>query len=200
MDTDTFDFLRALTFAAGEDSPIVDAPPSDFHPDIVAAVSRFCAAFRERCNNLGLDPDAETGRSFGGNVYFSLSGHGCGFWDDSGPWGQALNAALEHFAGGGYRFEELSACLDYQEDGEIHLSFIAPALPVYMEKYFSIPDVSALPDFADCLAIAHCPAKADLRVVPSGPFTAPPYWTGEAWILQPFTVAAYQELLENVNG
>jgi hypothetical protein len=90
--------------------------------------------------------------------------------------------------------------MGYQEDGKIHLNFIPAALPAYMERYFGIPDVSALPDFADCLAIAHCPAKADLRVVPSGAFTAPPYWEGEAWSLQPFTVAAYQELLENVNG
>lgn len=203
MKTDTFNFLEALTFAAVDESPILDASPHDFHPDVVSAVGRFCTAFRGYCLKMGL-PDPNTlERSFGGNVYFSLSGHGCGFWDDSGPWGDVLHAALVRFSGDNgpcSRFEGLADILDYQENGKIHLSLIPAALPTYMENYFGVPDVSALPDISGYLVIACCPAKADLRVVPSGPFTAPPYWEGEAWTLQPFTVAEFEARLDTLNA
>jgi len=197
IDSDTSDFLTALTYSAGEDSPILDAPPDAFHPDFIEAVSRFCSAFREYCGTLGLDPDAAD-RSFGGNVYFTLSGHGCGFWDDSGPWGDVLTCVLEHFAGGKYRFEQLSSEVDYRTRGtvrKIDFSVYVQYLAETRAKRFAVPDLSTLPPLS--LSIAFCPAKRDLRVIlNTSPFVHPPYWEGEAWTLEPFAVDRYAALVE----
>ena len=59
--------------------------------------------------------DAANGcvRSFGGSIYFSLSGHGVGFWDESEPWGDLIQELLETYAkenyerGGEGFFEEI---------------------------------------------------------------------------------------------
>lgn len=164
MDTDTESFLAAVSFSAGEDNPILDANVHDYHPDLVAAVSKFCGAFRSYCQDLGLDPDYDGEDHFGHNVFFSLSGHGCGFWDDSGPWGDVFQAALENFAGSKYLFEELAWNLDWEGekgDSKIHLSFLPQYLAEYLQKYFGIPDVATLPPLAESVTVAIGLARAE---------------------------------------
>ena len=46
-------------------------------------------------------------RSFGGNVYFSLSGHGCGFFDERDAELAKLHEILGDFAGGQYQYEQI---------------------------------------------------------------------------------------------
>lgn len=193
MTPDTRDFLAALTFSAGEDNPILDANPSCFSAPFVEAVGQFCSAFREYLESLGLDPDSKKDdRDFGADVYFSLSGHGVGFWDDSGPWGDVLQAALENFSGRKYRFEDLAWKCSWtgEEPGEGEIS--GPIEPL------AIPDVANLPPLE--LHIAYCPDRSDLRVH-SGPaekFVSPPYWEGLQWSLEPFTPDLFEGYIREV--
>ena len=145
IDTLTSDFLESLLFVADnpdyDDRPLEGASTHDFTPLFVSAVSDFVHGFRaylaehfpdlhERCD--------ECERSFGGNVFFSLSSHGCGFWDDrDSELGDALHAALEAFSGSRYRFEELESTLSRDEEsGKIDLAFIPSALEEYRARYF----------------------------------------------------------------
>ena len=151
----TRDFLETLLFVA--DNPDEDARPLedksifDFSPDFVEAVDTFVYGFQTFLANhypeLHVRSD-ECQRSFGGNVFFSLSGHGCGFFDEwtenpetghnDGSLGDALQSALVEFAGGNkYRFEQLESNLSENDDGKIDLSFIPSAIAEYRKKYFS---------------------------------------------------------------
>lgn len=90
---DTEDFLATLLFCNEPDGRPEDGAQQnrcyDFAPEFVAAVEQFISRFRETLDDLDLDV---LSRSFGGNVYLSLSGHGAGFWDDSHPMGQVAHA------------------------------------------------------------------------------------------------------------
>lgn len=202
MSPDASDFLAALSFSAGEESPLLDLNVYKYHPGIISAVEKFCAVFREHCAEMGLPDPGSLERAFGGNVFFSLSGHGCGFQDDSGPWGDVFQSVLENFAGSRYRFENLSSDLwrGERKRNLANLCFKKEHIAEYLEEYFGTPDLSSLPLPAVYLSIAFCPAKSDLRAVP-GPvaiFTAPPYWTGEAWTVEPFTVERFETLIESI--
>lgn len=127
---DTKHFLETLLFVADDPDhkrrPFRDSTIHDFHPDFVEAVNGFCEGFREFLSTgqpgQCLDPDTGE-RSFGGNVFFSLSGHGCGFWDDSdSEWGDAMQAAIEEYSGGKHRFEGLESNLA-KFGGKIHLAY-----------------------------------------------------------------------------
>ena len=134
---DAADFIVAYLFAnEGDDRPELDGKSIyDFSPAFVAGVDSFCAGFREFCEWRGVEiPHTE--RSFGGNVYFSLSGHGVGFWDDSGT--EHLQAELVEFSGDKYRFEGLE--FSENEAGQLDLAFIPSALGMYREKYFGFPN------------------------------------------------------------
>lgn len=145
MNTDTENFLVSLLWALPEDHVAHKNGWTihEFHPEFIAAVERFCSGFREYLNALDeqaedsdvyADPDAGE-QSFGGDVYFSLSGHGCGFWDarDS-EWGDAMQAALEAFSGSKYRFEEIDIM---KFKGKIHLAYRTAAYRrEYLEKMF----------------------------------------------------------------
>jgi len=135
MNTDTRDFLAALTFSAGEDSSILDASPDDFAAPFVDAVENFISAFRVYLDEKGIEPFGDCPRSFGGNVFFSISGHGVGFWDEGDDLADANQAALESFAGK-YRFEDLAGNCDWNDAGEIDLAFKFPANDSYRLKYF----------------------------------------------------------------
>lgn len=145
IDTLTSDFLESLLFVADnpdhDDRPLEGASIYDFAPAFASAASDFVHGFRaylaehspdlyERCDNCE--------RSFGGNVFFSLSGHGCGFWDDrDSELGSALHAALEAFSGSRYRFEGLEHALSRDEEsGKIDLAFLPSALEKYRARYF----------------------------------------------------------------
>jgi len=135
---DAADFLEALLFALPEYEPqdIREATIYDFSPEFIEGVESFISAFRDFANERNpeaLDSADSHPRSFGGNVYFSLSGHGVGFRDSADT--EAMQPLLEEFSGSKYRFEQIS--LDFREDGKLDLAFIPEALPEYRAKLFS---------------------------------------------------------------
>jgi hypothetical protein len=131
------DFLEALLFAHPpneEGEYIMDGKTVyDFSPEFIEGVESFIAGFLDYTEENDIDIP-ETGRSFGGNVYFSLSGHGCGFWDVSET--KHLQEHLEAYSGNKYRFEEI----DLMEDanGKLDLAFIPSALEEYRSRLFSV--------------------------------------------------------------
>lgn len=148
LSRDVSDFLEALLFTYPEDrhGNQPDWTIHEFHPEFIAAADAFLSAFRACLSDMRetaedpdtLDEDA-TGRSYGGNVYFSLSGHGCGFWDDrDSERGKALQSALESFTGGdSYRFEEVDLM---KFKGKLHLAFrTADFRREYTAKMFAYP-------------------------------------------------------------
>lgn len=138
MTKDAADFLEALLWQLPEDEPeeVREATIYDFSPEFIEGAESFISAFRDFANERNpeaLEEADNSPRSFGGNVYFSLSGHGVGFWDSKET--EAIQPLLEDFSGDKYRFEQIS--LDFREDGKLDLSFIPEALPKYREKLFS---------------------------------------------------------------
>ena len=133
MKTHTQDFLEALLFVSDR---LEGKTVFDFHPDFVSAVDSFIAKFETYLAKRNFDParldDLE--RSFGGNVFFSLSGHGCGFWDEQDPVGKELDEHLKAFAGP-YRFEQID--LSTHRGGKIDLAFRVPFIAQYRAKMFS---------------------------------------------------------------
>lgn len=145
MDQDTKDFLATLLWLsdapdAEEAARLQAASVEDFSPAFIAAVEAFIAGFREHLAKSGFDMSAldKAGRSFGGNVYLSLSGHGAGFFDDRDEEIAALHETIKTWAGG-WRFEELGYSLTFEEDGKIDLA----VLPEYVDKararMFAVP-------------------------------------------------------------
>ena len=142
----TRDFLEALLFIA--DNPDEDERPLegktifDFSPEFINAVDAFVYGFQrflaDQYPELHERID-DCQRSFGGNVFFTLSGHGCGFFDErDSELGDALQSALVEYSGGDkYRFEQLESNLSENDDGKIDLSFILEAITKYRSKYFS---------------------------------------------------------------
>lgn len=136
---DTADFLTALLFALPEYEPeeIREASIYDFSPEFIEAASSFIFAFRDFANDR--NPDAleaadNSPRSFGGNVYFSLSGHGCGFWDSDDT--EPMQALIEEFSRNKYRFEEMR--LSFREDGKLDFAIIPSYLAEYRANKFSV--------------------------------------------------------------
>jgi hypothetical protein len=131
------DFLDALLFAYPPneegDYTMDGKTVYDFSPAFVEGVESFIAGFLDYTAEKYVDIP-ETGRSFGGNIYFSLSGHGCGFWDDSKT--KHLQEHLETYSGKEYRFEDI----DLKEDanGKLDLAFIPSALEEYRRRLFSV--------------------------------------------------------------
>lgn len=129
LSQDASDFLETLLGVAYNPDDkstrhIQDWTIHEFHPAFVAALETFLSSFRESLaiSHPDIDPD-DCGRSFGGNVFFSLSGHGCGFWDDrEAELGDALHAALVAFSRSPHRFEELENSLS-KFGGKIHLYY-----------------------------------------------------------------------------
>lgn len=144
---DAQDFLASILWTA--DSPDYSRRPFqnstvyDFHPEFIAAVEAFIDGFKSHMENVGFDMDRleYLERSFGGNAYFSLSGHGCGFFDEYADpertLGNELQALLVSYAGQ-YRFEELESNLA-KFKGKIHLAHRTAAFRrEYLAKMFSI--------------------------------------------------------------
>ena len=136
---DTADFLEALLFTIPEYEPeeIRDASIYDFSPEFIEAASGFIFAFRDFANERNpeaLEAADNSPRSFGGNVYFSLSGHGVGFWDP--PETEPMQAMLEEFSGRHYRFEEMPLAI--RADGKIDFAFTPSYLAEYRANKFSV--------------------------------------------------------------
>jgi hypothetical protein len=139
MTQDAEKFLETLLWALPEDEEqeVRDATIYDFSPEFVEALQGFITGFRNFANER--NPEAlETAdgspRSFGGNVYLSLSGHGAGFWDSSET--KAMQPLLEEYSGGKYRFEDVA--LSFREDGKLDLSFLPEHLGERRKALFTV--------------------------------------------------------------
>jgi hypothetical protein len=131
MTQDAMSFLETLLWALPEDEEeeVREATIYDFSPEFVKALEGFVTGFRDFANERNpeaLEAADGSPRSFGGNVYLSLSGHGAGFWDSSET--KAMQPLLEEYSGGKYRFEEVQ--LSFRDDGKLDLSF----LPEYLDE------------------------------------------------------------------
>lgn len=144
MKTDTTDFLSTLLWLAADNEDetgraLTHKTIHDFAPAFVAGAEAFIDAFRAYLEATGCGHLADAGtRSFGGNVYLSLSGHGAGFFDDCDEEIAALHETITKWAGG-LRFEELGYSLTFGEDGKIDIA----VLPEYVDKararMFAVP-------------------------------------------------------------
>lgn len=133
---DARDFLAAVIFAYPEDesgtNPLNGRTVYDFSPDFISAVESFISGFRSFLDEREAEiPDC--GNSFGGSVYFSLSGHGCGFWDSNET--EHIQPLLQEYAGSRYAFEQLDLCDD--ENGHLDLAFLPEYRAEYRRKMFS---------------------------------------------------------------
>lgn len=151
MNTDTSDFLEALLFVADspdhDERPLEGASIHQFSPEFVSGVDSFIDGFRSYLEAKGFDMDRldSLERSFGGNVFFSLSGHGVGFFDESGNYpdgdselGDELQSHLDAYSGNHHRFEGLDGMLDVSEDGVIDLSILPEFIAEYRAKLFTV--------------------------------------------------------------
>lgn len=136
MKKDTADFLEAILFAYHEnengENEMDGKSVYDFSPAFIVNAEQFTEGFRDYLTLREIEI-FESDRSFGGNVYFSLSGHGVGFWDSRDT--EHLQAHLESYSGRKYRFEEIYLCED--EKGRLDLSFIPSAIAEYRTLLFS---------------------------------------------------------------
>lgn len=145
MNRDTTDFLTTLLFDGDssdlEYRPLYGKTVHDFSDEFVAAVERYVEAFRTYVSTTGFNMEklARAERSFGGNVYWSLSGAGVGFFDDNDADIAALHEKLKAWAGGSV-FEELSNNLDPRDaDGKLDLSYMPEHLDRMRRRIFAIP-------------------------------------------------------------
>jgi len=136
MKTNTRDFLSAVLFGQAPDDDgnysMDEKTPEDFSPEFIAGAEQFIDGFRDYLTLREIEIP-ESDRSFGGNVYFSLSGNGVGFWDSRDT--KHLQAHLESYSGRKYRFEEID--LSEDESGKLDLSFIPSAIEEYRTRLFS---------------------------------------------------------------
>ena len=126
MKQHTSDFLATLLWVADgpdlDERPLANMSIYDFSDAFVEAVEKFIDAFLDHLVKIGYDTSllGKAERSLGGNVFLSLSGHGCGFFDDSNDDIAVLHEVLKAWAGS-HRFEELEHRLWVGSDGKIDL-------------------------------------------------------------------------------
>lgn len=142
MNQDTKNFLESLFFVAdnpdNETREFLASTIYDFSPEFVAGVDSFIAGFREHLSNQENELAAradECERSFGGNVFFTLSGHGCGFWDDRDmELGDYLADQLRAYSGNRYRFENLEYQIEIPDLGAMDGAIDLAILPQFIEE------------------------------------------------------------------
>jgi len=146
MNQNASEFLKTLLFASvQDDSPkwLKEATVHQFAPSFVEKVESFIAGFEEYLDSQGFDMDRldNLQNSFGGNVYFSLIGHGCGFFDEYGDeektLGDELQALIDAYSGNHYRFEGLGGTLS-KTGKYINLAFKKEYVAEYLDKYFTV--------------------------------------------------------------
>ena len=129
MKQDTVDFLSTLLWLAdnpdAETRELAGKSVHDFGDAFIEGAESFVGAFREHLNRLGFKAWGKMERSFGGNVYLSLSGHGAGFFDDSYEEVAALHDVIKNWAGD-HRFEDLDIMV--MADGRIDIAVIPEAI------------------------------------------------------------------------
>lgn len=137
MKPHTAAFLEAILFAYPEEdngvNPYRFASVYDFSAPFIEAAEKFLDGFITYLHRNHL-PCTLHPSDIGHNIYFSLSGHGCGFWDT--PETEYLQAPLEAYAGGRYRFEFIE--LGRDERGLLDLAFLPQYRPKYRRKLFHI--------------------------------------------------------------
>ena len=144
MKTDTMQFLETALWIATD--PEDDTKPfdgktvEDFSPEMIEAAESFVDGFRAHLEATGFDMALLdlSERCFGGNVYFSLSGHGVGFFDECRPEIAALQERLEAWSGDKHRFEFLASNLMVHDNGKIDLAFKPKFLKEYRDKMFKV--------------------------------------------------------------
>jgi len=117
-------FLEALFFVSDDNAElegytIFDICENEENRGTLEKISRFLESFEEYlvCEHPDLHSAAmDSNRSFGSEVYFSLSGHGVGYWDWSGKEGEQIQEALERFAKTKYLFEQIYL---FAQDGKV---------------------------------------------------------------------------------
>lgn len=148
MKTDTAAFLSTLLWLAADNEDetgraLTHKTIHDFSPAFVAGAEAFVDAFRVYLEATGRGHLADAGtRSFGGNVYLSLSGHGAGFFDESDADVAALHDVLKTWSGSvgnTLRFEELDSMLDVGANGKIDLSIMPDFIDTVRGCLFKVP-------------------------------------------------------------
>ena len=126
---DTENFLLALLFSYNWDDSELDEGdcsicdlPETFKNQVDAFICGFDDHLEdESLKNDKLESAIESAnnceRSYGGSVFWSLSGCGVGFWDESEDWGDIMQKELEKYAGGKYKFEDFMLWRD--EEGSL---------------------------------------------------------------------------------
>jgi hypothetical protein len=144
MNKDTENFLETLLWVAddpgGETRPFEGMTIHQFAPEMITGAEAFCAGFRAHLEKTGFDMASfdRLERSFGGNCYFSLSGHGVGFFDECDDALSDLQDVIQTWAGH-RRFEELANMLEVNESGKIDIGIIPEAIKEYRDRYFAVP-------------------------------------------------------------
>lgn len=145
MKQDTKDFLSTLLWLADSPDnkrrPFLDKTILDFSDEFIAGAELFIEGFRAHLEKTGFDMATldRAERSFGGNVYLSLSGHGAGFFDDNDKAIAGLQETIQKWTGG-LRFHELECDLDIWKDGKIDLCILPGYLKEYHDKLFAVPE------------------------------------------------------------
>ena len=144
-ESDLAHFLESLLSTIPEDEPedLREASIYDFSAPFQEAAQGFISGFRDylATHHAELyEREGELSRSFGGNVYLSLSGHGRGFWDDrDSELGRAFDDALKAYSGSAYRFEELDCLLSRDEEtGKVDLAFLPDYLDEQRARIFTV--------------------------------------------------------------
>lgn len=113
---DTCDFLETFAWANEDCSSVGDWTIHTIQPEIIQWLNNWLEGAWEA---IGEEWEEHSeGRSFGGECYLSLSGHGAGIWDWSCDEAAQIQAKLESYAGSKYLFEEMMMTA---ENGEIYL-------------------------------------------------------------------------------
>lgn len=145
MKQHTSDFLATLLWVADgpdlDERPLANMSIYDFSDAFVEAVEKFIDAFLDHLVKIGYDTSllGKAERSLGGNVFLSLSGHGCGFFDDSNEDIAVLHEVLNAWAGS-HRFEELEHNIDLDQNGKIDLAWEPKDADFVRSKVFGIKE------------------------------------------------------------
>lgn len=151
---DAADFLETLLWVASEnekdtrnengesveDGELYEKTIYDFSDKFKVAVCNFCWDVRDEITEIeGVEDElAKCSRSFGGNLFFSLTGHGCGFFDESDADTEKIESALFSVVDK-YQLEDLENMLGVDDEtGKIDLCFIPEAIEKYRAKYFHV--------------------------------------------------------------
>jgi len=127
-----FHFLEAVLYCDEEYS---GREVHEFSPAFFRAVTDFIQGFLNYLEqkNPELKPEL-LGSGFGHNMFFSLSGHGCGFWDTEET--EPFMDALHEYAGTRLRFEAMD--LDRAEYGQLDLAIAPEQIEEYRRKMFGV--------------------------------------------------------------